>query len=215
MSRTFDVEITRNLASEHLGWPEPGEAGWSGEDAGFGGNRCYCDLRGMRWSEVRRVYEYERDLINRITENDDPEEEYLRLEDEQYDDPDGIYGLDLGVASSVVALSAARCVPFSSCNAGAFGGSHNEAYPLVAFYARPAHVDLLLECAQEAECGLDAGRSGSAILYACNIEPLRRFALEAMKRSSAFRKIRLSDRRTNRSRSKVSNETARRQLKLF
>jgi hypothetical protein len=123
-----------------------------------------------------------------------------------------MYGLALGVASSVIALSAARCVPFSSCNAGAFGGHHHEAYPVVAFHARPAHVDLLLECAKEAGCGLEHGSNGCIVLYAREIESLRRFAAEVIQRRSAFRKLRLRAPRANRN---SCDETPADQLTLF
>jgi hypothetical protein len=74
---------------------------------------------------------------------------------ELYDEGDeGLFGLDLGVASSVVALSAARCIPFSSCNGGAFGDHHEEAFPLVSFFVKPAWVSLLLEIATTANVGI-------------------------------------------------------------
>ena len=57
------------------------------------------------------------------------------IENELYDGDD-LRGLDIGVASAVAALSAARCIPFTSCNAGTFGGSHAETYPLVGSFAR-------------------------------------------------------------------------------
>ncbi len=52
-----------------------------------------------------------------------------------YESDEGLFGLDIGVASAVIALSAARCIPCSSCNGGAYGGSHQERHPVIAFYA--------------------------------------------------------------------------------
>jgi hypothetical protein len=131
----FDIQLARNLPAAGLSWPEPGEAI---DDSGLGGNRQYNDLRRLSWAEARRVYELETDVIARLEASDDSEDEWAAIEDELYEEPDDhLYGLDPGVASTVVALSAARCLPFSSCNAGAFGGHHYEIYPIVAFYARP------------------------------------------------------------------------------
>ncbi len=87
--------------------------------------RQYAYLRRLPWSYAKRVYDLETQIIGRLEGAGDPEEEIDQIEDELYEeDADHLYGLDLGVASTVVALSAARCLPFSSCNAGAFGGSH-------------------------------------------------------------------------------------------
>jgi hypothetical protein len=98
------------------------------------------------------------------------------MEEEWYEEPPELYGLDLGVASSVVALSAAHCIPFSSCNAGTFGGYHHEDYPLVAFYARPPALDLLLACAEKAGIGLVAENTGELVAYAADVLHMRAFA---------------------------------------
>jgi hypothetical protein len=112
--------LSRELSANGLAWPEPGAAV---DDGGLGCNRSYVDLRRLSWSEARRVYQLETKLMARVEASEDPMEEWAVIEDALYDEPDDhLYGLDLGVASSVVALSAARYVPFSSCNAGVFGG---------------------------------------------------------------------------------------------
>jgi hypothetical protein len=46
---------------------------------------------------------------------------------------DGLWGLDIGVASATIALSALGAIP-GSCNAGGFGGHHQAAYPYVSFF---------------------------------------------------------------------------------
>ena len=130
----FDVEIERYVVSERLAWPAPGEAM---HESALGCNRNYIDLRRLPWLEAKRVYSVEGKNIARIEASQDSDEEYELIEEELYEDSNGIYGLDIGVASAVVALSATRCIPFSSCNGGAFGGSHYESYPVVAFFAQP------------------------------------------------------------------------------
>lgn len=143
----FEVEIERKVVAERLRWPTEKQAR---DDGGLGGNRDYYDLRGLSWSEAYDVHVAERELIKRIEQAEDPDEEYDLIEEEFTEDPSPILGLDVGVASTVAALSAARCVPFASCNGGAFGGSHHESHPLVAFCARREHVKLLLEAAEQA-----------------------------------------------------------------
>ncbi len=204
----FDVEIVRRLDSVALTWPERHEAV---TDSGLGGNRCYQDLRGFTWAEAKRVYRYEADLISRLEKTSDPESEYHSIEDELYEDPDGIYGLDIGVASTVAALSAARYLPFTSCNGGAYGGGrHHEWHPLVAFFGRPQMAALLLECAEQSGAGISSRPSGDILVYATDVRDMRGFADAVIQRSSQFRGLRFSA-----GRRKGGNNKAAVQLKLF
>ena len=132
------------------------------------------------------MFDLESTLIERLEAADDPEEEYEQVEDELYDDDEGLFGLDIGVASTTVALAAARCVTCSSCNAGAFGGSHHESYPVVAFFAKPQQVELLLECAEEAGIGLE-NAEGIVVAYASDIRSMRSFAQALIRNSARFR----------------------------
>jgi hypothetical protein len=206
--RKFDVDLARELSADGLAWPEPGAAA---DDSGLGCNRLYADLRRLSWSEARRVYELETKLIARVEAAENPAEEWTFIEDELYEEPDEhLYGLDLGVASSVVALSATRCVPFSSCNAGAFRGHHYEIYPLVAFFARPLMVDVLLLCAREANTGLEVGERGCVVAYADDIRAFRSFAMALTAHRAAFRAL-----RNPRSVKTAPQPPGHRQLSLF
>jgi hypothetical protein len=136
------------------------------------------------------VFTLERELIARIEKAEDHEAERERIDDELYEaDGDHLFGLDLGVASTVLCLSAARCVPFTSCNAGAFGGHHHERYPLVAFFARPETADLIVAAGSDAEIGLENGETGCVIAFANDIRDMRRFAEALLNRSLSFRKV--------------------------
>jgi hypothetical protein len=186
----FDViPVRATVRAEDLGWPEPGEAH---DDSGLGCNRLYADLRHLSWTEAKRVYDLETLLIARVDASEDPEDEWRIIEDDLFEESDHhLYGLDLGVAATVVALSAARCVPFASCNAGAFGGRHHERYPLVAFFSRPQMLDLLLASATAADAGLEVGDHGALIAYANDVRVMRRLAVELIDRRAAFRTVRL------------------------
>jgi len=183
----FEVEIIRDVSKHCAYWPEARAAE---DDSGLGGNRQYMDLRRMPWTEAARVNQLEEELVTRMESATDPEDEYEKIDEELYEDPEGLYGLDLGVASSVVALSAARCLPFSSCNAGAFGGSHHERYPLVAFYAREQSLGLLLECAVTSGIGLVVEETGEVVAYAADIRHMRAFANILVSKRADFRSIR-------------------------
>jgi hypothetical protein len=208
--RNFDVEIVREFDLSKLGWPEPGEAT---DDSGLGCNRLYLDLRRLSWAEAKRVFALEGELIARIEAAEDTDAEYEAIEDELYESDVHLFGLDLGVASTVVSLSAARCLPFSSCNAGAFGGRHQEAYPVVAFYTRPQMVDLLLASAAAAEIGLEGGCYGYVVAYADHIYEFRRFAESLINKRSSFRAIR-TPRRPRRPVETVTSTNASEQYSL-
>ena len=195
--RHFDVHIKRHIDLERLSWPKPGEAMDEGD---LGCNRCYEDLRCLPWCEARRVYAFEDKCIERILNSTHAEKEYESIIAELADDLDtiGLFGLDIGVASAVLALSSARCIPFTSCNAGAFGGNHAEEWPMVAFYAKVPSIPLLLECAEEARTGLVNAELGSLVTYADDIRKMRSFSNAIIERSSAFRNLRFKNDTTDR-----------------
>jgi hypothetical protein len=195
----FDVTIVREVEPEELGWPAPGEAG---HDSGLGCNRMYTDLRRLSWGEAKRVLALEGDLIARMESAEEPAEEWATIEDELSETDQDLYGLDLGIASAVISLSAAKCVPFSSCNAGAFGEPHQEKYPLVAFYARAQAVDLLTVSAEEAGIGLEGNEY--LVAYADDVRRIREFARSLIRRSPLFGGIRT--RRSPRPKSKINEQ---------
>jgi hypothetical protein len=183
-NQKFDVEIIRSLAPTGLRWPTRSEAT---NEANLGCNRAYADLRGLTWKETQRVFDEETLFIERLEATADSAEEYNLIMDELYEDDQGLLGLDIGVASTVVALSAAGCVPCSSCNAGAYGGTHSEVHPVVAFFAQAHHVELLLRCAEVADVGLESDTTGIVTAYADDIRNMRKFADALMQAKAQFR----------------------------
>lgn len=95
--------------------------------------------------------------------------------DPEGEGPESLWGLDVGVASAVIALSALGATPFISCNAGSFGGVHPASRPYVAFYIASASPDLLLALAEGAGLGLEV-QDGVLCLYARTILDLMQFA---------------------------------------
>ena len=96
--------------------------------------------------------------------------------------------LDLGVASTVITLSAAKCIPFTSCNGGILGGNHLEAYPLVAFFAKPPQIPLLLAEAEDAGTGLESNGS-TLVVYTGDLVNMLAFARALLARRQAFQKL--------------------------
>jgi hypothetical protein len=89
-------------------------------------------------------------------------------------------------------LSAAHCIPFTSCNAGTFGGGHAELYPLVGFFARTQAVAPLLQAAGEARVGLENHDNGCLVVYASDVRNLRLFAASIMRNRKAFDALRVA-----------------------
>ena len=197
------VEIRRQVDMSELSWPARDRD--LTDDSGVGCNRLYIDLRRMPWSEARRVLEIEEVHLLREDEvavsgdiaGGKPEQEVRQRptnddtdvdndddeDDELYEE---LYGLDLGVASAVLALSAAGCIPFASCNGGP---GHLELYPVVVCWARVQRVLDLLEVAEEAGCGLENANDGAVLVYADDVHKMLAFARILIGRRKGLRKI--------------------------
>jgi hypothetical protein len=185
--KEFDLDVVRNARPKRLFWPARRAAQ---EDGYLGGNHRYLALVKLSWLELEDILKFECELMERVGSATDPADEEDVVYDELLEEDVGLQGLDIGVASAVVALSAAGCIPFSSCNGGAFGREHFEDYPLVAFYARAAALPLLLECAEHARVGLINGDEGELVLHADRIEKMVGFARAVSERARAFDHVR-------------------------
>lgn len=193
-----DVEIRREVHIGELRWP--GSAIASGAD-GDAHNRLYKDMRGYSRDEAGEVLEIEEALLRN-------EREREKLEERLFEMAPTMVPLDCGVVSTVLALSAAGCVPITSCSGGQ---GHSEPGPVVVFRARPALVRHLLEAAEESECGLVNADDGMLAVYAVSIDRMLGFARSLIGPHRSIRKAR--------SRSSVSNTRsssgARDQLPLW
>lgn len=178
-TREFDVEIEVRVDIASLDWPERGDAG---EDSGLGCNRHYADFRGVGWRAVAAMISAEKGFVDRVSSARNMAAECSALNEELFEEEEqngyhSLWGLDLGVASAVLALSAARCIPFSSCNAGAFReGHHAEGYPLVAFFVRPQMATIIIDCANKVGVGLRQDQHGVVHVYGRRVEDLLAFA---------------------------------------
>lgn len=166
----FDLEITRVIRPEDLAWIEGEDAA---DDAGLGCNRDYKDIRTTTWAEVDEVIAIER-------------QRFEQSEAWGFMDSHEISELDVGVAGATMALAAAGCIPFTSCNGGALGGRHQEEYPLVAFYLPAGAVDLIMSAAEDAGVGLFQDRDyGTVHVFGREISHLHAFALALVARKAA------------------------------
>lgn len=179
--------IIRDLASRPFAVLDPEEAERGAKDGDLDGNKAYDDLRGMTWDDVLKTLERERAVVAVLMAAPDPDEAYEAFEVDRLSewDADALWGLDPGVAAATIALSAMGAIPVSSCNGGALGGEHLEAYPLVAFYVASASPDTLIACADAAQAGLALDAHGCAQLFGHTCAPLLAFASAAIEHSDA------------------------------
>ena len=141
----------------------------------LGGNRLYEELRGYQWEDVRIFLELEDEVLPLAKESYNEQHCRDKFLFEKYrdsfdpsvlpnvSDDDAVEPfifrnaggcdwfpisfLDLGMASIVGAVSALKCIPVTSCNAGMAVPhekfQHAQELPLVAFYANFRKCDLM------------------------------------------------------------------------
>jgi hypothetical protein len=171
------VSSVRSIDPSALVWPSEREA----SEGLRCDNHSYIDFRGFSWNDARRILAFEEELVNRIKAAEDPEAARNEIMDELYEDDEGLFGMDIGVASAVVALSAGECIPFTSCNGGYYGDHHLEHYPLVGCYVRPDKISSLMNAAIEADVSMTNDENGAVFVYTSEISGIVAFARSMIK----------------------------------
>jgi hypothetical protein len=182
--RIYRQPIVREIEVDHLAEITDEEAD-ADEDNGLEGNQQYRDIRSIGWDFVAEALEREKALFARFTAATDLDDEadlYAEEIEEAVFPEEDLWGLDIGVIGAVMALSALGAVTVSSCNAGGFGGSHVERFPLVAFFLPRAAAAEVLAIAEAADVGLDMTDGGLVRLYGQTDFDLHRFAENALAR---------------------------------
>jgi hypothetical protein len=175
--------ITQKIDIASMGLPSSTELRAARQEGFFVGNQQYQDFRGFNWQQVGQAIELEINLIDLLGQADDLEfaaEELAEEMSEEIVEGADLWGLEIGVASAVLALSALGCVPVISCNAGAFGGHHPSAFPYVAFFAPVECANLLVALAHEASVGLDSIQDGMLRVFSDRDTGLLDFAKAAL-----------------------------------
>ena len=177
-AKTYPIAISRSLDVGRLTALSDAEAN-EGEESGFlAGNQMYQDLRALSWADLAATIELEADLMARLQAADDLDAAAEMLDDERLDvsEPaDGLWGLDIGVASAVAAFSVLGGTPVSSCNAGGFGGTHTAEHPYVAGYLPMAAAGALIEAAEAADVGVAPADDGLVQVFGRTDFDLLRF----------------------------------------
>jgi hypothetical protein len=175
------VRIRLDEPSRLSGYPRAAEA----ESDYLDGNREYtAALLDASWSEALEI---ERDRLAVAARADDPEEFEDRLDGDLEDwELLGTYGLDLGVAAAVPALSASGCVTSTSCRGHAGRSGPDRYYPKVRFLSDRVRGELVSRAAASAGCGFGVDDEGVGMIWAPSVAEMMDFAAELSSCRSAF-----------------------------
>lgn len=176
--------IRREIVVSDLAVLSEEEASNADVDGCLAGNQHYSDLRSMTFADLAATLAREAGLIDSFGAVGEPavlEERFIQERGTAFDPVDDLWGLDVGVAGAVIALSALGATPVSSCNGAIYGTPHQSHYPYVAFYLADADLTSLLSLAEAEGLGLVAN-DGLAHLYG-SVSALRRFAQRVLEAS--------------------------------
>jgi hypothetical protein len=169
----------RALDPQNLAWPDEADAASDSLEA----NHYYMpDVRLARWEDVDNVLKREREILPLLEAAPDADAEWQTQIDLVTAQADGVgddffTSLDPGIASATLALGAAGCIPFWSCNGGAFGGDHSSRVPTVKFFAKVEHVTVLTVAAEKSGAELHQDEHGRCAVSAGQIEVMAAFVL--------------------------------------
>ncbi|MCA9610313.1 MAG: hypothetical protein KC619_32180 [Myxococcales bacterium] len=163
-----------------ISWPTEGVVR-AGEDS----NRTYANFTSATWGDVDHVLPIERALILEAISMAGGERSFWDCLDDHDDDFFEVgHGAEPCVLSAILALNAARCPTFMSCN------GHGEHCAEVDFWTRPHLAHLLADAAHAARVGLGNCTDGAMKVYSDRALGLVDFAQEVRSRSSSFRQAR-------------------------
>lgn len=169
----------RTLNPANLAWPQEMGAASDSLEA----NHDYiADVRFARWEDVDCVLEREREVLPLLASADDAASEWQsqseRISAGAKDVADEFFSsLDPGIASTALALGATGCIPFWSCNGGAFGGDHSSPVPTIKFFAKAEHVTALTAAADKSGVELQQDEHGRCAVSAASVDVMRAFTL--------------------------------------
>lgn len=153
--------VRREILLSELAVLSDADAEMAAEDGALEGNQAYADLRALSVTELAQVLAREDALLIEIEAAGasgaaEVEARFADLRGLSFEPADELWGLDVGVAGVVVALSVMGACPVASCNGGAFGPGHQSQYAYVAFYLCDAALTDILCRAERTNCGLIA-----------------------------------------------------------
>jgi hypothetical protein len=147
----FDADIRQQVRLDQLGYPA--EDVLACQD-GLLANRDYIDWRGAPWDFVFQAYDAEMRLIAEADKQSTTAEEFEELL-VGFEDDWGLLEADLpfdiGVNSSVLAVSALGCAPVSSCRYHLNRGGGDT--PYVTLWAREREARIIKDVAKRVKVG--------------------------------------------------------------
>jgi hypothetical protein len=168
--KVSSVPIDRKLDKNRMSLPDRSMT------SAFRIQNHYFERVRSSWRDARTALKFEYLLMRRLENAVDLEKESIAISDGLFEcDYSPLQGLDLGVAGTVLTLSAMGCYTIASCNGGCFGDFHHEKYPLVVFFAKGDDRDILLCAAERSGIGI-SNKNGNLLVWANDIWHMHRFA---------------------------------------
>lgn len=202
------AELVVEIDAGPIIWPPEGAV-----QAGLDCNRTYANFTEATWGDVDEVLPFETGIILDAIARSSYERSYWDCLDDRDDEFFDLgYGVEIGVLAASLALNAAKCPTFMSCN------GHGSYCADIDFWTRPHRAEILAEAALEAGVGLGNCDGGAMKVYSDDALGLIRFAMELRGRSSALRRARGRSLRHARPRASSAGSRTnrdRKQLGLF
>jgi len=172
----LELEVSVNL--KELQYPPEEVLSW---EEGLVCNHEYRDMRGRSWEAFFISHRAEKYLITEAGKKARDEEEFDEILNRFLDKNRRRFadqmGLELGVSSTAIALSAYGCAPAESCRSH-FDGLENSLPPHVVFWTREKKAKNLVDLAKRKLVGLincEMEEYGALLLYAKSIPDLMDF----------------------------------------
>jgi hypothetical protein len=173
------VSFTQNVITSRMGVISEERA--SASD-GLDVNHNYEDLRGYSQTDLEDVLAFETETFIRL-EVAHFDADSVATADEEWYESFLLPGVDFGIGSTVIALSALGCTPITSCRGNSLTDGHRHECPTVCFYATKGLVPLLLQLAGSVGVSLE-NNSDMLEIYAADVRSMVAFAKEVSRHLS-------------------------------
>jgi hypothetical protein len=160
---------------------------------GFAVVRNYEHFSAFSWGEVEEGLGAERSVLERATRDARTEFEFEDLlaaaEDEAADGDEGDqvwFGLDIGAAGLVLALSAALGITFYSCRGHIPGSRHEAPFPQVGVVLDRERAAIVARLSAKTKCGFQSDGVGKLWVAGQSVDDLHRLGSAILGNRSEF-----------------------------
>lgn len=168
-------------------------AGWPVQEDAYSefldGNRQYDrTILDATWDDAAEALSVEHSLVRSADQHADSGQQFDAAVDGDLEDWQAmaLWGLDAGVAAAVLGLSAAGCIPTTSCRGHSGDAREGTDFPRLRFYADRERSRLVRDAALRTECGFGGDPGGPCAVWSRSIEEMLAFAEQLILQQEAF-----------------------------